>query len=181
MKKIINYFNLKFNSNKIIGIFVCIVIFQFLLYVELINNPYKYTFYDLIIKQFQYLNLFYFLSFFFLLLLYNLCNSSSFYKYYHLKFKNKVQVYNINILTVFFTSIIFDVGLNLIAFIECIMNTSFENQWSEYFFHNMTGNVNLIFSEEIVKFITSTLSPLTYVIYTNILVILYLTFLGVLF
>ncbi|MBD7909975.1 hypothetical protein H9661_01285, partial [Clostridium sp. Sa3CVN1] len=61
------------------------------------------------------------------------------------------------------------------------MNTSFENQWSEYFFHNMTGNVNLIFSEEIVKFITSTLSPLTYVIYTNILVILYLTFLGVLF
>ena len=181
MKKTINYFTLKFSSNKIIGIFVGIVIFQFLLYVELINNQYQYTFYDLIIKQFNYLNLFYFLSFSFLLLLYNLCNSHNFYKYYHLKFKSKIQVYNINILTILVTSIIFDVGLNLIALIECIVHTSFKNQWSDYFLHNMTGNINLFFSEEIVKIITSTLSPLTYVIYTNIFVIFYLTFLGVLF
>lgn len=181
MKKIINYFILKYSSNKIIAIFLGIVIFQFLIYFKFISNPYKNTFYDLIITQFGYLNLFYFFSFFFLLLLYNLCNNSDFYKYYYLKFRNRVQVYNMNILVIMFTAIIFDLVLNLIALLECILHTSFDNKWSNYFLHTMNGNLNLYFTEENVKFIMNTLSPLTYIIYINIFIIFYLIFLGLTF
>ena len=181
MKKIINYFSLKFSSNKIIAIFWGIVIFQFLIYLQIIRNPYEYTFYDLIITQFGYLNVFYFFSFSFLLLLYNLCNNNHFYKYLYLKFKNKVQVYNINILIILFTGIIFDVALNIMAILECIFHISFKNQWTSYFSHIMTGKVNLIFSQENVKFLTNELSPLTYIVNLNILVICYFIFLGVSF
>ena len=178
MKRIINYFNLKYNSNKIICIFLGAVIYQFLIYLQLINNPYQYNFYDLIISQFGYLNVFYLLSFLLLLLLYNICNNNNFYKYYYLRCRNKVNVYNMNILIICIMVIIFLLVLNLSAIVECVLHVSFENQWSSHFLYTMNGNVNLFFEKESVNFITNVLSPFDYIIYINIFITLYLIFLG---
>ncbi|HFD2036848.1 TPA: hypothetical protein ACF2DS_001848 [Clostridium perfringens] len=57
----------------------------------------------------------------------------------------------------------------------------FNNSWSEYFFSTSSNKVNLAFTEDTIKLVTETLTPLSYVFITNIFVMLYLVFISILF
>lgn len=181
MKKMLNYLAIKINFNKIRLIIIVACIYQFLIYLDMLFGRYRFNFYDIIIEQFGYLNLFYFISFCFLLILYNLCNNNTFNEYVCVRLNSKYKVYNMNMVAILLMSIFLTIFFDFIAVLECIGRISFNNKWSEYFHRNMTGNVNLFFSEENTQLITTKLTPLNYVVFTNNLVILYLLFIGSLF
>ncbi|NSB15963.1 hypothetical protein [Clostridium beijerinckii] len=181
MKRIYNYIAFKFATYKIAYIFLIVLIYQFLIFVNLIFNPIDYNFYDIVIENFGYLSLFFSINLFYLIIIYGLCERSAFYKCMYLKFRNRKQVYNINVLTIFSLSVCIVLLINLASVIECFGHVSFTNTWSAHFFYTMTGKINLLYSDENVKIITSRLSPLQYITYSNILNILYLFFLGMIF
>lgn len=181
MKKIYNYLCLKLSSKKIIGIIFLVFIYQFLLFLEIINQDLHFNIYDLIQKQFSYLPLFIFISLGFLLIVHDIANKNAFYKYLDLKFKNKINLYHINILITVICSIFYVILLNLFAIVEGLGKIYFNNSWSSYFFNTMTGNINVFYNSDIIEIITNNMTPLEFTIITNILVIFYLTFLGCLF
>lgn len=171
----------KIRSFKIAILFCVVFIYQFTLFVNLIFQPIKYNFYDFIIKDFGYLSLFYTISLLYLIMIYNICQKTSFHKYLFLRFKNRKQIYNANVLATLIIAIAIVLFINLLTIIQCFAKVSFKNLWSPYFFHTMTGKVNLFYTDEAIKIITNKLSPLSYVVYSDIFVILYLFFLGLLF
>lgn len=181
MKIAFDYWMLKFKNFKVIGVFFIILIYQFTMFFELVNNYTNYNFYDLLIRQFGYLTLFYSISLFYLMIMYNLCERSNFYKYLFLRYKSKGQVYNLNVIATFFAAVCIVIFMNVIAFVECFSRVSFKNIWSPYFFYMMKGEVNVAYTDEIIKNIATKLSPFTYVIFNNIFVVLYLFALGMIF
>lgn len=177
MKKITNYLILKMSSYKIVAIFLLIYVYCFCIFSYFIKNTKNYNYYDVVIHEFNYVTLFKFFSPLFLLVLYNLCNNSNFYKYLFVKFKNRHEVYNINVIAVFLSAFVFNIFLNIISILQCIGNISFKNQWSTYFLHptilsQTKGNLNIIINN---------FTPLKYIMYFNTLFTLYLFTLGLIF
>ena len=127
MKKIINFLKLKFTYNISFVLFAFVASYNFILFIALTINNSNFNYYDVILNQLNYLNIFLFLSLFFLFFLYKLYENSNFEQYILLKFKSKHQVYNLNILTIVISSIIFLSFINLIAFTESIYSVSFNN------------------------------------------------------
>ncbi|KAJ50084.1 hypothetical protein CTM_19614 [Clostridium tetanomorphum DSM 665] len=181
MKKIFRYFQLKISSFNVILILGILLIYQFCLFLNLIIQHKPFNFYDLLIEDFSYLSLFFIISILYLILIYKVSEKTNFYKYLFLKFESKYKVYNANVFSVFMFSIIFVLCAILIAIIQCFTNISFNNVWSSHFFSVMTGKINLFYSNEAIKIVTSKLTPLTYVLYTTIFVILYLFTLAMIF
>jgi len=181
MKKMFNYLAMKINFNKIRLIIIVACIYQFFIYLDMLFGKYRFNFYDIIIEQFGYLNLFYFISFCFLLILYNLCNNNTFNRYVCVRLNSKYKVYNMNIVVISVMSICSTIFFNVIAVLECIGKISFNNKWSEYFYSNMTGDINLFFLKENTQLITAKITPLDYVLFINNFVALYLLFIGLLF
>lgn len=183
MKKIYNYFALKILTFKTLVLLTLISLYHFFLFLEFINKNSNYNFFDLVINQFNYLTLFIFLFIGYMIIIYDINNNSKFYQYLDLKFKNKVNLYNTNVLTILITSISFDIFLNIISIIECIGKISFKNLWSDNFIYNNISKlqVNVFFDVDVVKYLIDKLTPLEYVFYTNIFIILYLFLFGILF
>lgn len=181
MKSYINYLNFKITSNKIFPIFIILILYQFYFFYKLVNQNLDYTFYDLIIKQFNYLTLFYFFTLFFLISIYNIFNNDNFYKYVYTRFKNKIQVFNANVFTLFCFSIMFVIFIDLIAFLESIGKISFRNEWSSYFYETMNGSINLFYTQSNLLKITSKITPIEYIVYINIFIILYFLCIGLIF
>jgi len=181
MKKIYNYFLFKISTTKIAIFFLVIILYQFGMFLNVISRHIQYNLYDLLIENFGYLSLFYCISLFYLIIVYNVCENTNFYKYLFLKFKNKYQVYNANVLFIFIFAVIVVAFINLVCILQCLNNISFKNIWSPYFFNTMTGSINLVYVAENVKIITAKLTPLSYVMYSNLFVILYLFFLSMVF
>ena len=151
------------------------------MFIALTINNSNFNYYDVILNQLNYLNIFLFLSLFFLFFLYKLYENSNFEQYILLKFKSKHQVYNLNILTIVISSIIFLSFINLIAFTESIYSVSFNNQWSPYFFKTMTGTLNIFFTQENLLLLTDKIDPLLYTFIINLLVFLYFCTVGIIF
>ncbi|HDK7168016.1 TPA: hypothetical protein PTV44_001883 [Clostridium botulinum] len=181
MKKIYKYLLLKISSYRILGIIIIILAYQFGLFFELIGQSIEYNIYDLLMQPFDYLPLFIVISLGYLLIMYNLCDNSNFYKYLHLKFKNRVTLFNVNVSIIFILSICFTLLLNIVAIVESIGKLSFKNLWTPYFFYKMDGKINVFYEGSIVDLVTKKLTPFRYVLYTNIFIILYLALLGLLF
>lgn len=181
MKKIYNYIILKLVSKKIVAILCLLFFYQFLLFIEIINQPIHFNIYDLIQKQFSYLPLFIVISLGFLLIIHDISNKSAFYKYLDLKFKNKLSLYNMNIFITFICSVLYVSLLNSFAIVEGLGKIDFSNSWSPYFFNEMNGNSNAFLNFNIIELIVKNMSPFKFIIITNLLVIFYLTFLGFLF
>ena len=181
MKRIYNYLIFKFNSTKCTVFFIIITIYQFSIFIELISKNTKYNVYDLIMRNFEYLSVFYCINLFFLVMLYNLYEKKNFYNYLNLRFRTKQEVYNANVIFVFVFSIIIVAFMNFVCVLQCINNISFNNYWSPYFYQTMTGQVNLMYTEDIIRIITLKLSPFSYVMYSNLLIVLYLSFISMIF
>lgn len=172
MKIIFDYLSIKIDINKIKYIILFIFIYGFIKFVEVIFGRYNYNFYDIIIEQFGYLNLFYFISFTFLLVICNICSNTIYNNYLYTRFTSKINIYNINIICILFISIFFIAFINIQGFLECIFKISFKNQWSDYFFYNIQSNTNAIYNTNHIANITNNITPITYVIITNLLVII---------
>lgn len=181
MKKIINFLKLKFTYNISFVLFAFVASYNFILFIALTINNSNFNYYDVILNQLNYLNIFLFLSLFFLFFLYKLYENSNFEQYILLKFKSKHQVYNLNILTIVISSIIFLSFIHLIAFTESIYSVSFNNQWSPYFFKTMTGTLNIFFTQENLLLLTDKIDPLLYTFIINLLVFLYFCTVGIIF
>lgn len=181
MKKIYNYISLKLSSLKIRIIIFLLFIYQFMLFFEIINQNFCFNIYDLIQKEFSYLPLFMVISLGYLLIIHDICNKTSFYKYLELKFKSKINLFNINVFVTFICSILYVALLNLFAVIEGIGRIDFTNTWSTYFYNNMNGSVNILNDMEIIEVVTGSMTPIEYTMITNLFVIFYLFFLGCLF
>lgn len=181
MRKFIKYINIKLSSNKILSVFFLTLIFCFLLFINFITKSYEYNYYDLVINLFGYLNLFYFFSFFFLIIIYNYYNNNLFNTYLNFRFKSKNEIYNINVISICSTALIFIVSLNLIIVLQCIGNIDFKNTFSPYFFKNMTGTVNLFYTKDSLQLISVKLTPLKYIFILNIYIFFYLITLGLIF
>lgn len=181
MKKIYNYLILKLTSYKIIIILGALFIYHFALFINLLKQSTHHNIFDLFITQFNYFPLFVVYSLVYLLIIYNVNQKTNFYKYYYLKFNNKSEVYNINILTLFIISIIFTLLLNLFSFAEGIFTLPLENLWSDYFYHIMDGGQGVFFSLDNLNILTSKINPLIYVLLINLFVILYFFLEGLLY
>lgn len=180
MKKIYNYISFKINSTKLLIFFTILVIYQFSSLLSLIFNGRSYNIYDFIWSNFAYLALFYFTSLIFLIMLYNIFEKKNFYNYLSIKFTSRQEMYIANVLTALVFSIIFILSINIIAILMGSF-MSFDNSWSEYFFAGASNQVNLAFTDDTVKLVTESLTPISYVFITNILVMLYLFFISILF
>lgn len=181
MKKIYNYVMINISLTKLPIILAITYIYQFSLFFELITRNTKYNFFDVLLNNFNSISLFNIISLFFLVMLYNIFGKNNFLKYITLKLSSKVQVYNSNIFTIFLLSIFMVFFINIVSILECLNNISFKNVWSEHFFNTMTGDLNLFYDTNIIELLTNKITPFEYISYTNILVILYLFFLGILF
>lgn len=183
MKKICNYFTLKILSFRTLILLIIISLYQFFLFLEFIKKNSNYNVYDVLMHQFNYLTLFIFLFIGYMIIIYDINNNSKFYQYLNFKFKNRVQLYNINVLTILITSISFDIFLNILNIIECLGKVSFKNSWSDNFIYNNISKiqVNVFFNTDTVKLLINKLTPLEYIVYTNIFIISYLFLFGILF
>lgn len=181
MKKIYNYILFKFNSTKLAIIIIFILIYQFSLFFDFVLKNTQYNFYDLIMNNFEYLSLFYFINLFFMIMLYSLYEKKTFYTYLNLKFTNRQEVFKGNVIFAFLLSIFIVVFINCICILQSINKISFNNSWSLYFSNSIASQLNLSVSKESVNIIISKLTPLSYVIYNNLFVILYLFFISTFF
>lgn len=181
MKETFSYFKIKLQSTKIKYIFLVIVIYNFTTFIEVIFGKHNYNFYDIIIEQLGYLNLFHVVSFTFLLIICNICDNSIYNYYVYTRFKSKFDIYNIHIIFIICISIVLVMLINIQCGLECVGKVSFNNEWSEYFFYNIQGNTNAIYNKTYIEKIIKNITPITYVIITELLVVLYLSFIGILF
>lgn len=181
MKKIYNYLILKLSSYKIIVILSTLLIYNFALFVYLLLQPQQHNIFDLFISQFEYFPILVVYSLGYLLIIYNINQKTNFYKYYYLKFNDKLQVYNINVFTLLLLSIVFTFFINIFSFAEGIFTLQLENSWSSYFYSIMQGTMNIFYSLDNVQVLTNTISPITYVLLTNLFVISYFFFEGLLY
>ena len=180
MKRIYNYLQIKIETTKLFAFSVILVIYEFSLLFNLIFNNYQYNIYDFIIKFFSYHSLFYVINLFYLIMIYNIFDKKLFYNYLNIRFSSKQEVYRANVLSAF----VFSIGIVVFIIIICIIMgsfMSFVNSWSPYFFYTMTGKVNLSYDNEIVKLITQKLTPISLVLLTSLLTILYLFFISMFF
>ena len=181
MIKIINYIKFNLSSKKILFICSCFLLFIFCNFWEITRNNQSYNYYDIVINQLNYLNIFFFTTIFFVLILYNIYNDQNFNTYLHLKFKSKLEIYNINIITIVIIAALFIFFLNSVILLLSIGNLSFKNEFSPYFFHYMTGNMNLFYGTDNVILMAEKYSPILYILLINMYVFLYLVTVGCIF
>ncbi|GAA0076926.1 hypothetical protein UT300005_13040 [Clostridium sp. CTA-5] len=181
MKKIYNHIILKLKSYKITIILTALLLYHFALFVNLLKQENYHNIFDLFITEFNYFALFVVYSLGYLLIIYNVNQKTNFYKYYYLKFNNKLEVYNINVITLFIISIIFTLLINLFSFAEGIVTLPLENLWSDYFYHIMGGTQDIFFPLDSVQILTSKITPIIYVLLINLYVILYFFLEGLLY
>jgi len=181
MEKIYNYLALKLSSYKILVIALSLLIYNFALFIYLSLQSLQHNIFDLFISQFEYFPLFVVYSLGYLLIIYNVNHKTNFYKYYYLKFKNKIQVYNMNVVTLLIISILFTILINIFSFAEGIFTLPIQNSWSEYFFCIMNGTINIFYSLENVKILTNIMTPFTYILLINLFAIAYFFFQGLLY
>lgn len=181
MKKIYDYLILKLSSYKILVILAPLLIYNFALFVYLLLSSTQRNIFDLFIAQFDYFALFTVYSLGYLLIIYNVNQKNNFYKYYYLKFDSKHQVYNMNVLTLLIISILYTLTINIFSLIEGILFLPLDNSWSQYFYSISNGVLNVFYSLDNVQVLTTTISPLTYVLLTNLFVIAYFFFQGILY
>lgn len=181
MKKIYNHLILKLKSYKIIIILTALFAYHFALFINLLKQGNHHNIFDLFIVQFSYFPLFIVYSLGYLLIIYNVNQKTNFYKYYYLKFNNKSQVYNINVITLLILSIIFTLLINLFSFTEGIFTLPLENLWSGYFYYIMKGTQDVFFSLDNVNILTNKITPLIYVLLINLFVVLYFFLEGLLY
>lgn len=113
-------------------------------------------------------------------MLYNIFNKSNFYKYLSIKFNSRQEIYRSNLLTAFIFSIGIVVFINIICILlGCFM--SFSNKWSAYSIYVMLGEGDLLYSSEVIKLIMEKLTPLSLLLITELLIILYLLFISLFF
>ncbi|SFD28093.1 hypothetical protein [Clostridium uliginosum] len=181
MKKIYNHLVLKLTSYKIIIILTPLLLYHFALFINLLSEANHHNIFDLFITQFNYFPLFIVYSLGYLLIIYNVNQKTNFYKYYYLKFNNKSEVYNINVITLLIISIIFTLLINLFSFAEGIATLPLENLWSDYFYHIMGGTKDVFSSLDSVQILTRKITPSIYVLLINLYVILYFFLEGLLY
>ncbi len=169
------------STYKITCILGLLFIYQFCLFRLLITQPLNYNVYDLLLTPFSLLSLFLTISFFYLILIYPLGNRTYHDQYYNFRIGKKSSIFLSQAIIAFKYSILLVFLMNAYAFIESILNISYENVWSPYFTYISLGNVNQIYSLDNINNIMHSFSPLQYVILTDLLTILYLFFLGLLF
>ena len=175
MKKIYNYVLFKIHSTKLFIFLIILLIYEVSLLSLILSNNINYNIYDFILSNYSYLSLYYFITLFFLIIIYNIFDKKNFYNYLNIKFNSRQQIYLANIITALVFSVAFII---IISFICMLMGSfmKFNNSWSEYFFSTSSNKVNLAFTEDTIKLVTETLTPLSYVFITNIFVMLYLVF-----
>ena len=180
MKKIYNYVLFKIHSTKLFIFLIILLIYEVSLLSLILSNNINYNIYDFILSNYSYLSLYYFITLFFLIIIYNIFDKKNFYNYLNIKFNSRQQIYLANIITALVFSVAFII---IISFICMLMGSfmKFNNSWSEYFFSTSSNKVNLAFTEDTIKLVTETLTPLSYVFITNIFVMLYLVFISILF
>ena len=181
MKKIFNNTVLKLSSYKIIIILCTLLLYHFVMYVFLLHQKDYFNIVDLFINQFNYFSLFVVYSLGYLLIIYNVNQKNDFYKYYYIKFKNKVSVYNTNVLTLLIISVMFVGFIDVVAFAEGIFTLPLENLYSNYFYHTMNGTINIFFSLDNVQALTNTIPPVIYVLLINLFSIFHIFFEGLLY
>lgn len=180
MKRICNYLLFKIETTKLFIFSTILVIYQFSLLFKLISNSGKYNIYDFIMKNYSYLSLFYSINLFFLVMIYNIFDKKNIYNYLSIRFNSKQEVHRANVLT----ALVFSIGIVIFINIICILLgsfMSFTNSWSPYFFYTMTGKVNSSYNNEAVKLITQKLTPISLVLITSLLIVLYLFFISMFF
>lgn len=174
MKRLIRFFYNKINDRKIkITLFVAIL-YQFLNFLEMCKEKVQFSLYDVIISQFDYLSLFFMLSIVFLIVIYNINSNSEFGQYLLLRFSDKKQYFDANVIVVFITSFLYVFMFNLLSFIECIGRISMKNNWSQFF---LNVNADLVNIDTFLSYFT----PLKYTMILNVLVFLYFSTLGMIF
>lgn len=180
MKRIYNYILFKINSSKLIAFSTILIIYQFSLLLYLNSRGQKYNIYDFIMHNFSYLSLFYSVNLFFLVMIYNIFDKDKFYNYLNIRFNSKQEVYRANVLT----ALIFSIGIVIFINIICILSGSFmnfSNTWSPYFIYKTGVNLNLFADSDAIKIIMHNLTPISLVLLTNLLVILYLFLISIFF
>ncbi|MCD3245986.1 hypothetical protein G8S21_08545 [Clostridium botulinum C] len=181
MKKICNYFILKVSSYKILVVVFIAFAVQFNIFRSLIRVNLPYNFYDLHMDSFDYLTIFYFISTSYLICIYDVCSVTNFYKYLFLKFKSRNHVFNTNVIILLIVSISYVLFINLLCVIESVGKIDFKNSWSPYFSNKIGMEPNMLFKATPVKILFNKISPLSYILYSNLFIILYLFILGLLF
>jgi len=142
------------------------------------------NFYDYFIEVLgSYHYIAYFMTFVFVLLIYNISNKQNFYQYLLMKFKNKKQWFNMNVLMILFISISFMVILIIFSVLITIPSLKLSNQWSNYSIHLSNSMVNYFEENSInvYQFIINNISPVKYVVITSLYIIMYLTTLGIMY
>lgn len=181
MKRIYNHIILKLSSYKILVIVSLLLIYHFIMYMYILTQNDYCNIYDLFMKQFNYFSLFVVYSLGYLLIIYNINQKTEFYKYYYMKFKNKVEVYNVNIITLLIISILFTFFINIVCFAEGIFTLPLDNSYSEYFYHIMNGSINVFYSTDNVKELVNLVNPIGFVLLLNLFSIFYFFLEGLLY
>ncbi|MGL5243906.1 MAG: hypothetical protein ACRC7R_01840, partial [Sarcina sp.] len=150
-------------------------------YLFIIKEPLKISFYDVVNNGFSYTTLVFPLVLFYLIIIYNLEDKNNFNKYLYLKFKNKIDFYNTQVLTILISALLLILFIDIISIIECLGHITFKNIYSEYFSYTMLGKLNVVFEKSILNAVISKITPLEYTLYINLFVFLNLSFLGLLF
>ncbi|WP_207650744.1 hypothetical protein [Clostridium sp. DSM 8431] len=78
-------------------------------------------------------------------------------------------------------SILYTLTINTFSLIEGILFLPITNSWSQYFYSISNGVLNIFYSLDNVQVLTTIMSPLTYVLLTNLFVIVYFFFEGILY
>lgn len=180
MRRIYNYIAFKISSTKSFVFCTILVIYQFSLLINLISKPLPYNIYDFVLENFSYLSLFFTINLFFLVMIYNIFDKKNFYNYLSIRFSSKQEIYRGNV----FFAFVFSIGIVIfITIISILLGSfmSFHNSWSSYFFHQMTGNINLSYSNETIKLIVQKLTPISFVFITSLFTALYLFFIAMFF
>jgi len=187
MNKLINYSKTIFVKTKLIyvslSLLIIYILSQFSQFIKL-GYIIEVNFYDFFIQVLgSYQPIAYFMTFMFVLLIYNISNKQNFYQYLLMKFKNKKQWFNMNVLMILFISISFMVILIIFSVLITIPSLKLSNQWSNYSIHLSNSMVNYFEENSInvYQFIINNISPMKFLLITSLYIIMYLTTLGIMY
>lgn len=184
MYKLFKLISVYFNR-KLINylVFISLIIYNFLIFINFSSNAFmkKQNIYDLLIATFDnYFGQAYFFFILFFVFIYSIGSQKYYFQYIFLKFKNRKQWFNVNILLVVFSSVFFTLVIFLQCLLEGMLNFKFNNSWSEYSLF-LSSTATTVYENNVINYVVHAMTPLAFVVITMIFTICFFSVIGMLY